>query len=223
MTPGNRRHGALLQQHCQPRLQRGGPRPHLLLQRHQVRHQYCLIIIQFHHLSTQKYISSCNNDMTGAGYTVAAAATGGYSEVLRSSAPRLGLGAGLLGVAVAWRGSAGLLYNFIQRILGSTLWNFLFLERSIENKKTNIPSTYLFSISRLLLISSSPKYILAELIFGAVWWGVTFTHIKSAISIIRKYLLFIFHQICNTLRFWKLHILFWRWPSIVHLSVMTTS
>ena len=120
--------------------------------------------------------------MTGAGYTVAAAAAGGYSEVLRSSAPRLGLGAGLLGVAVAWRGSAGLLYNFIQRILGSTLWNFLFLERSIENKKTNIPSTYLFSISRLLLISSSPKYILAELIFGAVWWGVTFTHIKSAIS-----------------------------------------
>ena len=121
MTPGNRRHGALLQQLGQPRLQRGGPRPHLLLQRHQVRHQYCLIIIQFHHLSTQKYISSCNNDMTGAGYTVAAAAAGGYSEVLRSSAPRLGLGAGLLGVAVAWRGSAGLLYNFIQRILGGTL------------------------------------------------------------------------------------------------------
>ena len=181
MTPGNRRHGALLQQHGQPRLQRGGPRPHLLLQRHQVRHQYCLIIIRFHHLS-QKYISSCNNDMTGAGYTVAAAAAGGYSEVLRSSAPRPGLGAGLLGVAVAWRGSAGLLYNFIQRILGSTPWNFLFLERSIENKKTNIPSTYLFSISRLLLISISPTYILAELIFGAVWWGVTFTHIKSAIS-----------------------------------------
>ena len=50
MTPGNRRHGALLQQHCQPRLQRGGPRPHLLLQRHQVRHRYCLIIIQFQHL-----------------------------------------------------------------------------------------------------------------------------------------------------------------------------
>ena len=58
--------------------------------------------------------------MTGAGYTVAAAAAGGYSEVLRSSAPRPGLGAGLLGVVVAWRGSAGLLYNFIQRILGST-------------------------------------------------------------------------------------------------------
>ena len=121
MTPGNRRHGALLQQHGQPRLQRRGPWPHLLLQRHQVRHEYCLNIIRFHHLSAQKYISSCNNDMTGAGYTVAAAAAGGYSEVLRSSAPRPGLGAGLLGVAVAWRGSAGLLYNFIQRILGSTL------------------------------------------------------------------------------------------------------
>ena len=43
--------------------------------------------------------------MTGAGYTVAAAAAGGYSEVLRSSAVRLGLGAGagagLLGVVVA--------------------------------------------------------------------------------------------------------------------------
>ena len=44
---------------------------------------------------------SCNNDMTGAGYTVAAAAAGGYSEVLRSSAVRLGAGAGLLGVVVA--------------------------------------------------------------------------------------------------------------------------
>ena len=39
--------------------------------------------------------------MTGAGYTVAAAAAGGYSEVLRSSAVRLGLGAGLLGVVLA--------------------------------------------------------------------------------------------------------------------------
>ena len=50
-----------------------------------------------------KNIFSCNNDMTGAGYTVAAAAAGGYSEVLRSSAVRLGLGAGagLLGVVLA--------------------------------------------------------------------------------------------------------------------------
>ena len=53
MTLGNRRHGALLQQHGQPRLQRGGPRPHLLLQRHQVGHKsyfIYLINIQYHHL-----------------------------------------------------------------------------------------------------------------------------------------------------------------------------
>ena len=70
--------------------------------------------------------------MTGAGYTVAAAAAGGYSEVLRSSAPRPGLGAGLLGVAVAWRGGAGLLYNLIQRIQQCNNYH---LKRYIENRK----------------------------------------------------------------------------------------
>ena len=143
MTPGNRRHGALLQQHGQPRLQRGGPRPHLLLQRHQVRHQYCLIILLFNFIIYSKIYFQLQYRHDGCGLHGGGGRCwrllGGVAEQRAAAWP--GGGAAGRGGGVAWQCWPPL--QLYTENTGEHTMKFPF-PRKVNRKQENKHTFYLF-------------------------------------------------------------------------------